>query len=540
MTPVRMENRSRQGPFQTRVASETCGLLRDFLRPPIESRLRLNPELRETSLVPAEVAVILRNAVFRSFPIMILLVALSAQTPPDARGLAGSARALMAEQKYAEAARDYKAFLKLRPRDAEARFALGVCYTQMDRLGEAASELRQYVALLPKSAEGRAALGSVLLAQGLSEDARPQLEIALRLDPLQADAAKDLARCYNLSGEPAKAVPVLRPVLSAAPADTEARYLLAAALLNSSDAAAAAQELDRMLAADAGSPADIYNLAARAQQKLGNLPKAIDLCERGMRLYPYAAQLEAVYLGLPPETLAKRIETRLEEISAARTADAGELLALARVIMDWPQTAKQIPGTAEALASRAVVVRPNDPWTRFHYARALGCVRKYDEAVEALESALAMLPDSELQVLIHTRLASLEQMQSHPDQARESFLTAMAINRKLPKPNPDAACEYAKFLREQAQPTEARAVLEEALRWAPFNVPARLERAKFLADDNRGNEVIREATFVVRNSEDEEVLHSAHYLLARAYRMVGDQVHARSEQSWLESQKMRK
>ena len=50
----------------------------------------------------------------------------------------------------------------------------------------------------------------------------------------------------------------------------------------------------------------------------------------------------------------------------------------------------------------------------------------------------------------------------------------------------------------------------------PFNVPARLERAKFLADRDRSKEVIREANFVVRNSEDEVLLRSAHYLLVRA------------------------
>lgn len=487
-----------------------------------------------------EVAAIIPQAVFRAVPILLLLVAVSAQTPPDTRRLTESALARMAEQKYPEAARDYEALLKLHPQDHEAHFALAVCYTEMDRLSEAAAELRRYVELEPRSAEGRATLGSVLMAQGLAEDARPQLEIALRLDPSQADAAKDLARCYNLSGEPARAVAVLRPVVSADRADTEARYLLAGARLNSGDAAAAAEELDQMLAVDPGSPADIYDLSARAQQVLGNLPKAIDLCERGMRLYPYAAQLEAVYLRLPPEILAKRIDTRLERLNAATQADPGELLALARVIMDWPQTAKQIPGTAVELAARAVAVQPRDPWTRFHYARSLGCVRKYAEAAEALELALAMEPGAELQVLIHTRLASLEQMQSHPDRAREAFLTAMAINRKLPKPNPDVACEFARFLREQAQSAEARAVVEEALRWAPFHAPARLERAKFLADDNRGYEVIREATFVVRNSQDEELLRSAHYLLARAYHLVGDKAHARSEQSWLESQKKRR
>jgi tetratricopeptide (TPR) repeat protein len=471
--------------------------------------------------------------------LLLLVASASAQNAAGARRLSKSALAHMAEHQYPEAARDYEALLKLLPRDPEARFALGVCYTQMDRLGEAAAEFRRYVEFEPRSAEGRAALGSVLMAQGLAEDARPQLEIALRLDPKQPDAAKDLARCYNLSGEPAKAAAVLRPVVSADRTDTEARYLLAGALLNSGDAARAAAELDRMLAEDSASPADVYNLAARAQRKLGNLPKAIDLCERGMRLYPYAAQLEAVYLGLPPEILAKRIDKRLETLNAATKADPGEMLALARLIMDWPQTAKQIPGTAEHLAAQAVEVQPRDPWTRFHYARALGCVRKYAEAAEALESALAMQPDAELQVLIHTRLGSLEQMQSHPDQARKAFLTAMAINRKLPKPNPDAACDFVRFLREQEQSAEAKAVVEEALRWAPFHVPARLERAKFLADDNRWNEVIREASFVVRNSEDEELLHSAHYLLARAYHLTGDEPRSRNEQIWLESHKKR-
>ncbi len=451
--------------------------------------------------------------------------------------MADSAHARMAEENFAEAARSFEALLKLSPRDAEAHFGLGVCYTQMNRLTDAAAELRRYVGLEPRSADGRAALGSVLMTLGLADEARPHLEMALRLDPSQADAAKDLARCYNLSGEPARAVAVLRPVVSADRADTEARHLLAGALLSSGDAAAAATELDRMLAADPESPADVYSLSARAQRTLGNLPRAIELCERGMRLYPYAAQLEAVYLELPGETLARRIETRLEAVHASAKADPGEMLALARVIMDWPETATQIPGTAEELAAKAVEAQPRDPWTRYHYARALGCLRIYDKAAATLQDALALKPAPELQVLIYTRLAALEELQSQPERARKAFLAAMTINRKLPKPNPDAACEFVKFLREQAEPAEAKAVVEEALRWAPFHAPARLERAKSLADAGHAREAIREATFVVRNTEDKDLLQSAHYLLARAYHQTGDEARARTEQDWLESHK---
>jgi tetratricopeptide (TPR) repeat protein len=478
----------------------------------------------------------------RAIPILLVLAAaVSGQQASDARRLADSARVRMAEQKYVEAARDYEALVKLRPRDPEVRFALGVCYTQLDRLAAAAEELRRYVALEPRSAEGRAALGSVLMAQGLPEDARPQLELALRLDPSQADAAKDLARCYDLTGEPAKAVAVLRPLVSASPQDGEAGHLLAAALLNAGDAEAAARELARLTAAGQPSSPEIYILSARVQQKLGNLDQALELCERGMRLYPYAPRLESVYLALPPEALADRLETRLEQLKAAPAADAGEITSVVRAIIDWFPDAEQkgrrteMAVAAEQLAARAAGAKPRDPWTRFQYARLLSALRKYPEAAAAFETALAMNPDAELQVLINARLASVEQKQSHPERAREAFRTAMAINRKLSKPNPDAACDYAKFLREEGQPAAAAAAVKEALRWAPFHVPARLERASLLAGDSRWSEVIREATFVVRNTEDDRLLRSAHYLLSRAYHMAGDEARSKNEQMWLKS-----
>ena len=92
-----------------------------------------------------EVAAIIPSAVIRAVTFLLLLVVVSAQTRPDAARLADSAHARMAAQNYQEAALDYEALLKLRPGDPEARFALGVCYTQMDRLSEAATELRRTV-----------------------------------------------------------------------------------------------------------------------------------------------------------------------------------------------------------------------------------------------------------------------------------------------------------------------------------------------------------------------------------------------------------
>ncbi len=481
-------------------------------------------------------------AVLRSIPILLLFVAaVSAGQAADGRRLEESARAHMAEQKFAEAAREYEALLKLRPRDPDAHFALGVCLTQLDRLAAAAAALRRYVELEPRSAEGRAALGSVLLAQGLPDEAVPQLEAALRLDPSQADTGKDLARCYDLTGESAKAVAVLRRLVSASPADVEAGHLLASALLNSGDARAAARELDRLAAAGQPDSPDAYILSARAQQKLGNIDRALELCERGLRLYPDAQRLQSVYLGLPQEALARRLETRLERLSAASVPDPEEITSLLSAIIDWLPDAEQkgvrteMVISAEALAARAVTAKPRDPRTIFQQGRLLSTLRKYAEAASAYQTALAANPDPELQVLIRTRLASVEQKQSHPERADQAFRVAMALNRKLPKPNPDAACDYAKFLREEGQTVAAAAAVDEALRWAPFHVPARLERASLLAAGNRWKEVIRESTFVIRNTEDEKLLRSAHYLLSRAYHMAGDEVRSKDEQTWLKS-----
>ena len=63
----------------------------------------------------------------------VLWVALAAAgSNPEARKLAASAEAAMRADNFAGAAVLYRALLEQRPLDAEARFALGVCYTERE------------------------------------------------------------------------------------------------------------------------------------------------------------------------------------------------------------------------------------------------------------------------------------------------------------------------------------------------------------------------------------------------------------------------
>lgn len=108
------------------------------------------------------------------------------------RQLLREGKPLMAEEKYAEAAPRFEQILRLAPDNAEAYFALAVCYSQMGRTDEAIPLLRRYLERRPTEADGYTVLGLLLLARGQQQDARQALERALELDPAQEEARQAL------------------------------------------------------------------------------------------------------------------------------------------------------------------------------------------------------------------------------------------------------------------------------------------------------------------------------------------------------------
>ncbi|MCA1602447.1 MAG: hypothetical protein LC776_12655, partial [Acidobacteria bacterium] len=96
--------------------------------------------------------------------------------------------------------------------------------------------------------------------------------------------------------------------------------------------------------------------------------------------------------------------------------------------------------------------------------------------------------------------------------------------------------EYVRFLQLRSRPAEAEALLHEILRWNPLSPQAHVERAKLLAARGQWDEVVGEGEFVLRNAgEDEELLRSAHMLLARAYLRLNQPEKAQLHRRWLES-----
>ncbi len=460
-----------------------------------------------------------------------LVVCLTAVAQPANPSLA-SADAAMQAGRFADAAVAYEAWLKAHPDSKEVLLALGICYVQLERQNEAIATLRLYLKLVPRSAAGHAALGIALLDGAKTAEAKAELETAVRLNPKQRDAVEALARVYLVEGKAAKAISLLRPLVASG-ANDETRALLGDALIKAGQAQAAAAMLERALQANPLSTSQIYALTAWARLKAGDIAKAAEICERGMRIYP-DSEIEAVYLSLPAPFLAERIGARIERLQKA--PDVAELVAVGRVLVDADAHHKtRANEIAQRLLAHAIELAPDSASAHYNYGRALSR-SSMERALREWEKALALHPGGELrlQILITIGVAKLDL--SDFEAAERAFQGALEINRKLPRRKPEAMLEYVRFLQLRSRPAEAETLLHEILSWNPLSPQAHVERAKLLAARGQWDKVVEEGEFVLRNAgEDEELLRSAHVLLARAYYHLNQPEKAQRHRSWLES-----
>ncbi len=434
--------------------------------------------------------------------------------------------------RFADAARQYEAWLKTRPDSKEVLFALGVCYLQLGRRGEAVAALRKYVSLAPESASGHAALGIALLDGTKTAEAKAELERAVQLNPKQSDAVEALARIYLVERQAGKAAAMLQPLASLEGSE-EIQALLGEALIQVGQAEAAAALFEGALAAHPHSTPQTYALAAWANLKSGNTARAAEICEQGMRLYP-DSEIEGVYLALPATVLAERVGARIQNLQ--KKPDVAEMIALGRVLIDAdPARKTRANEIAQRLLAHAIELAPDNASAHYNYGRALSRT-SIERALAEWEKALALNPNDELRLQIYTQIGNSKRDLADFNGAEQAFRAALEVNRRIPKRRPEAAIEYVRFLQLRSRAAEAEALLQEILNWNPLSPQAHLEWAKLLAARGQWDKVVEEGEFVLRNAgENEELLRSAHALLARAYHRLNRPEKAQWHRSWLES-----
>ena len=465
--------------------------------------------------------------------LLTFIVCLSAAAQPAAGApQLSSADAAMQAGRYADAAREYEAWLKTHPDSKPVLLALGICYVQLGRQPEAVTVLRRHLKLVPDSAAGHAALGIALLDGAKHAEAKAELETAVRLNPKQADAVEALARIYLIEGKAAEAVSLLRPLASDA-ATAETRTLLGEALVKSGQAREAGTILDQELEANPRATPQLYALAGWAHLKAGDLAKVAEICERGMRLYP-DSEIEAVYLSLPAPLLAERIGARIERLQNA--PDVAEMVAVGRVLVDAdPARKTRANEIAQRILAHAVQLAPDNASAHYNYGRALS-EGGAAGALKEWEKALELSPNDELRLQILIKIGAARLDLSDYEGAERAFKSARDLNRTLPRHSPEAMLEYVRFLRLRLRTAEAEALLDETISLNPLSLQAHLERAKLLAARGQWDKVIEAGEFVLRNAgEDEEMQRFARILLARAYLLSNQAEKARAHQVWIDS-----
>jgi tetratricopeptide (TPR) repeat protein len=459
-----------------------------------------------------------------------------ARLPSNMRRSIQSAESLLSEQKFAEAAKEYEAILKLQPGFQEAHFALGVCYTQLGRRDLAEAALKHYLRYQPSSAEAHAILGILQLEQGRLGEARKELTQALHLDQEQSEAQKALARICLLEQNFTGAIALLHPLEASLTADDEVRFMLAGALERDHQLSEAQKLLDRILSHDVKSSPEVYLLAVNCRLKLQLPNEALDLCEKGLRVHPNSDRLQSLYVSLlrtspsrasRTATMQKRLEKSLDSVD--------ELIFWARMLIGLSEGNDFRRELAEGLLARAVRLEPQNSSAQFNYGRCLRLREKPEQAKEVLTQALSFNPAQELQIQILMELAQSEDQLSRYGQAEAAFRQGLQVNRDSKSHNSDAAFTFVRFLSQRSRSEEMEQLVEEILRWEPSYAPARLERAKLLVRKNKPQESVKEATKALEQaSGDVELEKTAHIFLAKTYFSLGRTQEAQSHQEWIQ------
>ena len=137
--------------------------------------------------------------------------------------------------RYAEAAQQFEASLKLHPRNGEGWATLGSVYNKLDRLPEAVTALREAIRQMPDRADSHLILATVLVKQNQPSEAAEERKAAAELmrthmNLQRAEVATNSGKSLMASGKVDDAIVEFRNALTFDPKYVEAHLELADAL----------------------------------------------------------------------------------------------------------------------------------------------------------------------------------------------------------------------------------------------------------------------------------------------------------------------
>lgn len=199
------------------------------------------------------------------------------------------------EERYSEAAAEYKEALRLDPDDDVARLSLAKTLLLLRRTEDALPYAQAYVKSHPADADGYYVLGLAFKAQGNFAESTGALQRAAEINPNDYDVRYHLGSALARSGQDAEAIKQLRAAAQLRPEASEPHFELWRVLRRAGDVTEAADELktSELLKQKAGQIERAGLLTPKGNQLLqaGDARGAVEAYREALKLNPQNAKI---------------------------------------------------------------------------------------------------------------------------------------------------------------------------------------------------------------------------------------------------------
>ena len=447
---------------------------------------------------------------------------------------------VLAEQAEAEAT----AKLASNPGDHEALNARALARMRLSRYAEAERDLRRAVSLKPEMADYQANLGYVLWKNGRSDEAISAERAALKLDENNYTAHYQLGRFLLLGGNPnhlTEAAEHLNRALQIDPRRSEIRFELLTAYRALGDAPRAIAQLNLLRDARPSDPRVIYADGVLASDR-GDMDGAIKSFREALRLdstlfsawqdlglayiklnrWPEAAatfaelshrrsdSVEAAYFHALALYNSGSNEDAEREVRRALRLDAGASAAHTLLGIILASRGGYNPEAIEAL-TQATALAPSSFDAQFYLGRVQYAARDYPAAIKALSAAVKLDPrHAEARFFLGTSLEAA-------GDAEAAFAEYQELVRLAPE-SASGRTGLGALLLKQGKTEEAIAALKRAIALDPKSFEAHWALGRALAFAQRHQEAIAALETAVSIAPDRA---DAHYQLGLALRRTG-------------------
>lgn len=317
--------------------------------------------------------------------VLLVLMALLAQSPADLRSQIERAIALQQAGRYGEAVELYEQVNAARPGILAVQSNLGAAYAALGRYADAERQYRMALAGPKPDVRIRLNLALALYKQNRIVDAAAEFAVVYEAMPANEQALTLLAECHLLMGENRRVIALLGSLPLEGNAARQA--ILGTACLREGDLARGQALLDQVMR-NGETPGALY-LMATAQMAAEDNRSAMATLQKAIAAHPTFPGLHSLY-GLAklrdgdPEGGRKEFAAELE-VNAADFEANLHLGGLYRLEQQYELAAQHL--------ERARQMRPTSLALRYQIANLELAQGKTEQARQELEKIVAEAPD---------------------------------------------------------------------------------------------------------------------------------------------------